>query len=54
MKLKPYKGKFVFRGTANKINDLLLSAKRPDRSALEKEAKEFERMIKERRSIKVK
>ncbi len=54
MRIKPYKGKFVFRGTANEIKDLFLAAKKPDRTALEKEAMEFEAFIKQKRSLSTK
>lgn len=37
------------REKANSINDALLSAKVPDRTALEKESKEFIELIKKRR-----
>jgi len=50
VRVKPWKGKFVFRAKANKINDMLLSAPKPDRTELEKEAQEFIELIKERRS----
>lgn len=53
IRIKPYKGKFVFRGKANKVNDMLLSASAPDRTLLIQEAKEFEELIKQRRSMKV-
>ncbi len=49
MKVKPYKGKFLFRSQANKINDALLSVGKPDRTALEKEASEFIEYIKNKR-----
>ena len=54
MRVKPYKGKFVFRKRANRVNDMFLSAVTPDRTKLIQEAKEFEELIKQRRSMKVK
>ena len=53
MRVKPYKGKFVFRKRANRVNDMFLSAVTPDRTELIQEAKEFEELIKLRRSMKV-
>ena len=41
MRVKPYRGKYVSRRRAKRINDMLLSSKRPDRTALKKEAEEF-------------
>lgn len=49
-KIKPYKGKFLLRAQANRINDALASAKAPDRRALELEAKEFIDFIKSKRA----
>ena len=51
MKVKPWRGKFVFRGKANRINDMFLSAQKPDRTELEKEANDFIELIKMRRSL---
>lgn len=47
---RPYKGKFLTRGRANRINDELLNAEVPDRTELEKEAAEFIEFIKEKRA----
>lgn len=52
MRIRPFRGKFVFRSTANRINDMFLSAPVPDYKELEKEAKEFEDYILEKRSAK--
>lgn len=41
MKIKPFKGRYASRKKANRINDMLLSTQRPDRTALKKEAEEF-------------
>ena len=47
-RIKPYKGKWCSRTTANRINDMFLSAVTPDRTKLHKEAEEFaELMIKQ-------
>lgn len=53
MRVKPYKGKFVFRKKANKVNNMFLSSEKPDRTMLIKEAKEFEELIRQKRSMKV-
>ncbi len=49
MRVRPYKGRFLSRRNANYINDMLLSSKTPDRTALKKEADEFIEYIKKRR-----
>ena len=54
MKVKPYKGKFVYRNTANRVNDMLVLATKPDRTELRKEAKEFIEIIRQRRASVVK
>lgn len=54
LRVKPYKGKFVFRRTARRINRMFDSATVPDRTQLIQEAKEFEELIKQRRSMQVK
>lgn len=41
MKVKPFKGRYASRKKANRVNDMLLSSQRPDRTALKKEAEEF-------------
>lgn len=46
MRIRPFKGKWVSRNNANKINDMLLSAPKPDRTALKKESEEFIEYIK--------
>lgn len=51
MKIKPYKGRYASRKKANYVNDLLLSAKKPDHTALQKEAEEFIEYIKGIRSV---
>ena len=51
MKVKPYRGRYVSRKKANYINDLLLSSKKPDHTALKKESEEFIAYIKEKRSM---
>ena len=51
MKVKPFRGKFVGRKKANRVNDMFLSASRPDRTALKKESEEFLAYIREKRSI---
>ena len=50
MKVKPFKGRYVNRKKANRVNDFLLSSRKPDHTALKKEADEFIEYIKERRS----
>ena len=52
IKVKPYRGRFMTRNKANKINDALFSAKVPDRTELKKEAEEFINFIKKQRAIK--
>lgn len=49
MKIRPFRGKFLTRRKANYINDLLQSATITHRSELEKEAKEFEIYMLEKR-----
>ena len=51
MKIKPYRGKYAGRKKANYVNDILLSAKKPDHTALKQEAEEFIEYIKEKRSM---
>ena len=41
MRVKPFKGKYVSRKRARRINDMLLSSQVPDRTALKKESEEF-------------
>lgn len=41
-KVKPWHGKWLSRSKANKINDMFESAVVPDRTALKREADEFE------------
>ena len=50
MKVKPYKGRYLSRKKANEINDMLLSSKIPDRTALKREAEEFIEYYKEIRA----
>ena len=52
MKVKPYRGRYASRKKANFMNDLLLSSKKPDHTALKKESEEFIAYIKEKRSMK--
>ena len=54
MKIKPYKGKYVSRKKANEVNDMFALATKPDRTALNKEAKEFTEIIRARRTSNVK
>ena len=49
IRVRPFKGRWCTRDQANRINDMLLSATRPDRTELRKEAKEFHELLKERR-----
>ena len=51
MKVKPFKGRYCSRRQANRVNDMLLSSKRPDHTALKREAEEFIEYIKEKRSM---
>ena len=46
MKVKPFQGKYVSRIKAKQVNNMLLSTKRPERTALKKEAEEFIEYIK--------
>lgn len=48
-KIKPFKGKRCNRSVAKHVNELLNSATAPDRSALRKEASEFESLMLKRR-----
>lgn len=50
LKVKPYKGKWCGRNMANQINDMLLSAPKPDRTQLRKDANEFRKLILKRRA----
>lgn len=50
LKAKPYKGRYTSRRSANRMNDMLLSAPTPDRSEMYKEAKEFEKILRVRRA----
>lgn len=54
MKIKPYKGKYVSRKKANEVNDMLALATKPDRTELNKEAREFIEIIRARRASNVK
>lgn len=47
---RPYKGKYLTRGRANRINDALLNSEVPDRTELKKEAKEFIEFIRNKRA----
>ena len=47
---RPYKGKYLTRGRANRINDALLNSEVPDRTELKKEAKEFIDFIRNKRA----
>lgn len=49
IKLKPYKGRYCSRRTANMINDFFMSLPTPDDTKLKKEAEEFKKIIIERR-----
>ena len=51
MRVKPYKGKYAGRKSANYVNDMLLSSQKPDRTALKKESEEFIAYIREKRSM---
>lgn len=52
MKVKPFTGKKLNKKQAKTINDMLLSAKTPDRTELKKEADEFIATFKARRAIR--
>ena len=54
MTVKPFKGKYASRRKSNEVNDMLALATRPDRTELEKEAKEFIEIIRKRRTSDVK
>ncbi len=50
VRVKPYKTRWCPRAVADKIRDVFaLYDKEPDRTALEREAKEFEELIAQRR-----
>lgn len=49
LKIKLFKKEFVFRSTADKVSDAFRNATVPDRTALEKEAKEYEQILYERK-----
>ena len=49
LRVRPYKGRWCSRKLANQINDMLLSAQKPDFTQLEKEASEFENYIRQLR-----
>ena len=48
-RIRPYKGKWCSRKTANEINDALQSAYTPDRTALKKEAEEYAAYLRAKR-----
>ena len=50
MRVRPFRGKWCSRSEANRVNDMFLSAVRPDRTALKKESEEFIAYIKEKRA----
>ena len=50
MRVRPFRGKWCSRSEANRVNDMLLSVVRPDRTALKKESEEFIAYIKEKRA----
>lgn len=54
MKIRPFRGKYVSRKKANEINNLLAIATKPDRTELEKEAREFIEIIRKRRTSDIK
>ena len=49
IKVKPWHGKWCSRREANRMNDFLATLQVPDRTALEKEAKEYESLMLARR-----
>ena len=51
LKVKPVRGKFTSRKKAKVIRELLLTSKKPDHTALKKEADEFIDYIKSMRSV---
>lgn len=51
IKARPFKGRFMTRRKANRINHALLTSERPDRTVIEKEAKEFIEFIKNTREM---
>lgn len=48
LRVKPYRGRHIPRSAAFKINDMLLSAPKPNRAALKKEAREYEEYLRKR------
>ena len=50
MRVGPFAGKHLTRKQAKEINDMLLNAQKPDRTALKKEAEEFIEEFKARRA----
>lgn len=52
IRVKPYKGKYCSRRTANILNDFFGSLEKPDRDALQKEAAEFRDLIISRRAAR--
>ncbi len=49
LKVRLFKKEFTFRSTAEKVNDFFRNAVVPDRTALQKEAKEYEKILYERK-----
>lgn len=50
IRVKPFKGKFLFKHQAEEINEALLNSEKPERSKLQKEADEFIEFIKRKRA----
>ena len=50
MRVKPWRGKWVSRGKANRINDMFETCPVPDRTALHKEAELFKKQMLKLRS----
>ena len=47
-KIKPMKAKWCSRSTANEANDFFLGLKKPDRTAMKKEANEYRAILEAR------
>ena len=50
IRVRPFRGRYLTRRQAKEINDMLLNAQKPDRTALKKEAEEFIEEFKVRRA----